>query len=256
MKSLNHKQGHPVLKNYRADLHIHTCLSPCSDWEMSPRRIVETCKRKHIDIIAICDHNSAENTGAVIRAGENKGISVLPGIEVCSREEVHILTIFKELDQANSMQDYVYSHLKGENNPELFGYQIVALETDEVVSESPKMLIGATQLGIHTIIDKAHALDGLCIASHIDRRTYGIIGQLGFIPPDLPLDAVEISSQMTADEAKSNLQGIDKLPIIKSSDAHSPQDIGKSVTEFIMLAPTFEELRLAIKGVDGRKVNA
>jgi PHP family Zn ribbon phosphoesterase len=223
---------------------------------MGPRRIADVCKRKHIDIIAVCDHNSAENAGAVMRAGQDKGILVLPGIEVCSREEVHILTIFKELDQSNSMQEYVYSHLKGENNPELFGYQVIALETDEVVSESLKMLIGATELGIHAIIDKAHDLDGLCIASHVDRRTYGIIGQLGFIPPDLPLDAVEISPQMTADEAKSKLHGIDKYPIIKSSDAHNPEDIGKSITEFIMLAPTFEELRLAIKGVDGRKVRA
>ena len=244
------------MKNYKADLHIHTCLSPCADWEMSPKRIAEVCEHKHIDIIAICDHNSAENAGAVMRAGKEKGICVLPGIEICSKEEVHILTLFEELDQANIMQEYVYSHLKGENNPELFGYQVVALETDEVVCENPKMLIGAAQVGIHDIIDKAHTLKGICIASHVDRTTYGIIGQLGFIPPDLPLDAIEISSQMTTDEAKGKIQGIEKLPIIKSSDAHSPESIGRSYTKFLMIAPTFKELSLAIKGRDGRKVSA
>jgi len=206
------------LKNYKADLHIHTCLSPCADWEMSPKRIAEVCEHKHIDIIAICDHNSAENAGAVMRAGKEKGICVLPGIEICSKEEVHILTLFEKLDQANIMQEYVYSHLKGENNPELFGYQVVALETDEVVCESPKMLIGAAQVG--------------------------------------PLDAIEISSQMTTDEAKGKIQGIEKLPIIKSSDAHSPESIGRSYTIFLMIAPTFKELSLAIKGRDGRKVSA
>jgi PHP family Zn ribbon phosphoesterase len=223
---------------------------------MSPKRIAEMCKYKHIDIIAICDHNSAENAGAVIRAGKEKGICVLPGIEVCSKEEVHILTIFEELDQANGMQEYVYGHLKGENNPELFGYQVIALETDEVVCESPKMLIGAAQVRIHDIIDKAHSLNGICIASHVDRTTYGIIGQLGFIPPDLPLDAIEISSQMTADEAKKKIQGIDMLPIITSSDAHSPENIGISYTEFWMAAPTFKELNLATKGRNGREVVA
>lgn len=244
------------MKNYKADLHIHTCLSPCSEWEMSPRRIAEACEGKHIDIIAICDHNSAENAGAVMRAGKEKGICVFPGIEVCSKEEVHILTIFENLELATGMQEHIYSYLKGENNPELFGYQIVALETDEVVCENPKMLIGATQLGIHEIITKAHSLNGICIASHVDRTTFGIIGQLGFIPPDLPLDAIEISYQMTADEAKKKIKGIDKLPVLKSSDAHSPEDIGRSYTEFLMAAPSFEELNLAIQGKGGRKVQA
>lgn len=244
------------MQNYKADLHIHTCLSPCSDWEMSPKRIAEMCVLKHIDIIAICDHNSVENAGAVMRAGKKKGLCVLPGIEVCTKEEVHILTIFEKLDQATAMQEHIYSHLKGENNPELFGYQVVALETDEVVCENPKMLIGATQLGIAEIIDKAHSLDGICIASHVDRTTYGIIGQLGFIPPDLPLDAIEISHPMTVDEAKSKIHGIDRLQVIKSSDAHSPESIGRSYTNFFIDIPTFNEIRLAIKGENGRYVEA
>lgn len=247
-------KGSTSLKIYKADLHIHTCLSPCSEWEMSPKRIVEICEKKQMDMIAVCDHNSVENAGAVMRAGNQKGICVLPGMEVCSKEEVHILTIFKELDHADDMQTYVYNHLQGENNPELFGYQIVALETDEVVCENPKMLISATQLGIDEIIEKAHSLNGLCIASHVDRTMFGIIGQLGFIPPDLPLDAIEISSKMTIDEAKTRIPGISQLSIIQSSDAHSPENIGKSYSNLRIKAPTFDELCLAIKGEKGRKV--
>jgi len=215
---------------------------------------VDICKEKELDIIAVCDHNSAENTGAVMRAGEQKGICVLPGIEVCSKEEVHILTIFETLDQVTAMQEYVHSHLTGTNNPELFGYQVVALETDEVVGESPKMLIGATQLSIQEIIDTAHSRGGLCIASHIDRTAFGIIGQLGFIPPDLPLDALEISYRTTVDEAKKMIQGMEHLPIIRSSDAHSPDQIGRSYTQLVMEAPTYTELRRAVKRLDGRKI--
>jgi len=221
---------------------------------MSPRRIAEVCEKKHIDMIAVCDHNSVENAGAVMRSAKKKGICVLPGMEVCSREEVHILTIFETLDQATTMQEYIYAYLKGENNPELFGYQVVALETDEVVCENPKMLIGATQLSIHDIVDKAHSFNGICIAAHVDRMTYGIIGQLGFIPPDLPLDAIEISYHMTLEKAKQTLQGIDRFPMIQSSDAHTPENIGRCFTEFQMAAQTFEELRLAIQGRNGRKV--
>lgn len=207
-----------------------------------------------MDIIAICDHNSAENAGAAMRAGHEKGICVLPGIEVCSKEEVHICTIFETLDQAIAMQEYIYSHLIGENDPELFGYQVVALETDEVVCENPKMLIGATQLGIGEIINKAHTLNGLCIASHVDRTTYGIIGQLGFIPPDLALDAIEISYKMTIKEAKKTIYGAEQFPIITSSDAHTPETIGRAHTSFLLDGPTFKEIRLAIKNENGRKV--
>jgi predicted metal-dependent phosphoesterase TrpH len=104
--------GEPVvLREFKADLHVHTCLSPCGDWEMSPRNIIQRSLDASLDLIAICDHNTRENAGAVIREGRRRGICVLPGLEICSKEEVHILAIFDELEHALVMQEWVYAGL-------------------------------------------------------------------------------------------------------------------------------------------------
>ncbi|MDP3283280.1 MAG: PHP domain-containing protein [Desulfobacterales bacterium] len=124
------------LKLFKADMHIHTCLSPCGDWGMSPKKIIEKSLEKNLDIIGICDHNTAENVEAVIKAGDGKSIHVIPGMEICSKEEVHILSFFETMKQALLMQDYVYDNLTGKNSPEMFGYQIVADENDEVSGEN------------------------------------------------------------------------------------------------------------------------
>ena len=158
---------------------------------MSPRAIAEQSRNKGLDIIAVCDHNSAENAGSVMRACSNKGVHVLPGMEINSREEVHSLAIFDSEEQARAMQEIVYRHLTGTNRPEIFGGQVVANEFDEVEGFNDRRLIGATQLGLNDVIREVHRLGGLSIASHIDRPSFGIVSQLGFISPDMELDAIE-----------------------------------------------------------------
>jgi PHP family Zn ribbon phosphoesterase len=243
-----------MLTHFKADLHIHTCLSPCAEWEMTPKAIIAKSREQGIDIIAICDHNSAENTAAAMRAGKKSGVCVLPGMEICSKEEVHILAIFESPEHALAMQTYIYAHLPGKNRPEYFGHQIVVNEDDEVIEENSRMLIGATTLGIREIVDKTHEMQGISIASHVDRPAFGIISQLGFIPPDLPLDAVEVSFRMSVRDAREKIAGIRDLPCITSSDAHYPDDIGKIRTIFEIKAPSFEEIRLALQGSGGRRV--
>lgn len=242
------------MRGFRADMHIHTCLSPCSDWEMSPKRIVERSHQKGLDIIAICDHNSAENVGAAIVAGEKRGIEVLPGMEVCSREEVHIVALFEKLEQALAMQEYIYAHLPEENQPELFGDQWVVNENDEFLRENPRLLIGATQLGLNKIVEKIHFLDGLSIASHVDRPAFGIISQLGFIPPDLKLDGIEVSRHTSPKEAREKIAGIGDFPCVTSTDAHYLDDIGGAWTTFNLAEPTIKEIRLAFKNEKGRRI--
>jgi len=235
-------------------MHIHTCLSPCGDWGMSPKKIIQKSLEKNLDIIGICDHNSAENVEAVIKAGYGKGIRVVPGIEICSKEEVHVLSIFETTKQSVLMQEYIYDNLPGKNSPERFGYQVVTDENDEVDRENQRLLIGATTLKIEEIVDKIHSLNGLCIASHVDRPAFGIISQLGFIPPDLPLDGVEISWRIRPLEAMKQIPDIKRFPFITSSDAHFPYDIGKAITKFFISEPTIDEIRLALAGKNYRRI--
>lgn len=234
----------------KADLHIHTCLSPCGDLDMTPKAIVENSLEKGLDLIAVCDHNSAENAEATIRMGLKKGLKVLPGLEVCSREEVHSLAIFESADQALKMQEIVYSHLKGTNRPEFFGDQVVANEFDEVEGFNDHLLIGASGLGLLEVIDNVHKLGGISIASHVDRPSFSIMSQLGFIPKDLPLDGIEIS-QITKFE---EISAMTDLPVMTFSDAHFIKDIGRVHTEFYVETASLGEIKMALKGESGRKI--
>ncbi|MGD9290495.1 MAG: PHP domain-containing protein [Desulfobacterales bacterium] len=243
-----------MLKKFKADLHIHSCLSPCSDWAMSPKKIIQKSLEVGLDLIALCDHNSAENAGATMREGNRQGVKVLPGMEVCSKEEVHILALFDELEPALEMQAYIYANLPGENNTEVFGFQVVANEQDEVIGENPRLLIGATRLGLHEIVKKTHALGGINICCHVDRPAYGIINQLGFIPEDLNLEGLEVSYRIKLAEAAQIIPGIGNHSCVTSSDAHYLDDIGKASTVFQMAGPQLAELRLALAGKEGRKI--
>jgi len=236
------------MKVFKGDLHIHTCLSPCASLDMSPVAIVEEGLNRGLDLIAICDHNSAQNVGAVIRAGSKRGLHVLPGMEINSVEEVHTLAIFDSERQATAMQEIVYRHLEGMNSPDIFGEQVIVNEFDEVEGFNDKMLIGGTGLKLEEIVTEVHRLGGLSIASHVDRPSYSIISQLGFIPPDLDLDAVEISYRT------NSIPEVKELPIIRSSDAHFHSDIGKVYTSFFIETPSVYEIRMALLGECGRRV--
>jgi PHP family Zn ribbon phosphoesterase len=242
-------------KQFRADLHIHTCLSPCADIDMSPLSIVKKAAEKGLDIIAVTDHNSAENIVAAVKSAENSGLSVLAGMEVTSSEEAHILALFDDPDSVLQLQDIVYNNLiKGENDEKLFGEQIVANEKDEVMGFNKRLLIGATTMTAHSIVTEVHALGGLAIASHIDRDAFSIISQLGFIPEDLSFDALELSSAISREKAQALYKDYYSFAWISSSDAHTPDDIGKRTTVFHMNGSTINEMRLALKGMDGRRV--
>ncbi|MBN2199236.1 MAG: PHP domain-containing protein [Candidatus Aminicenantes bacterium] len=237
---------------FKADLHVHTCLSPCGDLEMAPERIALEARRRDISILGICDHNTAENTPALLRAGERNGVSVLPGLEVTSQEEVHILALFDRVESALEMQKTVYDHLPGENDEDAFGPQVVVNDRGEVLGFNPRLLIGATTLPLGDVVRRIHELDGLAIAAHVDRESYSLIGQLGLIPDDLDLDALEVSPRTTLAEARSRYGN--RFPLTTASDAHFLRDIGAAVTEFVLEDGTVPEIRLALEGRDGRRL--
>lgn len=241
-----------MLRNYKADLHIHTCLSPCTELEMSPAAIAKQAKKKEIDILGICDHNSAENVPAVIKAARKFKIWVLPGIEVTSQEEVHILALFDETDSAFKLQEIVYDNLPGENDEEAFGMQVVVNEKSEVLRFNKKLLIGASTLSLEEVIQWIHHFDGLAVAAHIDREGFSLIGQLGFIPEGLELDALEISPSISHPTAEKQFKP--HFPLICSSDAHFPKDIGKGFTLFHIEEGSIKEIKKALLNREERKI--
>lgn len=241
-----------MLRVFKADLHVHTCLSPCTELDMSPTNIADQAKIKKIDIIGICDHNSAENVHAVMTAAKNFDINVLPGIEITSQEEVHVLALFDELHNAVKLQEYVYSNLPGENDEEAFGMQVIVNERDEVLGFNQRLLIGATTIPLEKIIRMIHDFSGIAIASHIDRGSFSIISQLGFIPENLELDALEISPNIALEEAKKRFNS--HYPFTCSSDAHAPDDIGKGMTSFLLKDGTAAEIKKALGNEEGRKL--
>jgi PHP family Zn ribbon phosphoesterase len=239
------------MKMYKTDLHIHTCLSPCADLDMSPKYIIKETKEKGIDIAGICDHNSCENVPAVKQHARNQGgdVYIIGGMEITSNEEVHILALFDDEEKLFAMQKIVYNNLHGINNQKRFGEQVLVNENDEVMGFNEKLLIGTTELAIEDIVHFIHQLQGLAIASHIDREGYSIIHQLGFIPQNIQLDAVEVSD---VDKIKDFTDL--SLPIITSSDAHTVKNIGRSFTWFFMEEPNLQEIKKSFLGTDGRKV--
>lgn len=238
-----------------ADLHIHTCLSPCADLDMTPIKIVREALKRKLSVIAITDHNSAQNVAAVIAAARHSHLSVIPGIEVTTSEEVHIIGLFEKTISAISMQELVYDHLQpGENDEDLFGIQVVANEFDEVEEINKRLLMGATLLSLDDVLSAIHERCGLAVAAHIDRQSFSILSQLGFIPESLNLDVIEISKRMTLAEARDRFSQYARVPFITASDAHFPEEIGLSPTCLKMASADISELRLALAGQEGRRV--
>ncbi|MCK5145178.1 PHP domain-containing protein [bacterium] len=243
------------LKTFRADLHVHSCLSPCGEFEMTPVGIVAFALEIGLDIIAVCDHNSAANVPGIRKAALGTGLVVIAGMEVATAEEAHILALFDDIQAALALQKIVYDNLlPGENDDDLFGMQIVANELDEVEKIEQRLLIGSTMMDVDTVVREIHALGGLAIASHIDRQSNSLIGQLGMISDDLPLDAVEVSYSGDVD-AMQVYPGVSRLPIIRSSDAHQLDALGRAITKFRLAEPTVVELRKALQATDGREIS-
>lgn len=243
-----------MLSRVRADLHVHTCLSPCADLEMSPRKIVAEAVRKGIGLLAISDHNSAANVPAVMKAAEGSPVEVIAGMEVCSEEEVHILALFDSSEKALEMQSLVYNHLSGRNDPEAFGVQVIANENDEVVSFEEKLLIGAVGLPIGRIVAEIHERKGIVIASHIDRESFSIVSQLGFIPAGLQFDALELTEHCSDEEARRRFLSTGGAVFVRNSDAHLLASIGTNTSEYLIETASFQELQKALHGEHGRIV--
>ncbi len=243
------------LRLVTADLHVHTCLSPCATLDMTPQKIVEQARVTKLAMIAVTDHNSAENVGAVIKAADGIDLVVIPGMEITTAEEAHVLGLFGSLESALSMQALVYEHLlPGENDEELFGLQVIANEHDEVEGMCNRLLIGATDLDLNAVVEGINERGGIAVAAHINRDSYSVLSQLGFIPPDLNLAACGISRLLTLPEARSRYPEYERYAFLPTSDAHDLSQLGSNVARLRLAEPEFEELKLALAGREGREL--
>jgi hypothetical protein len=239
---------------YAADLHLHTVLSPCAEAEMLPEFILERAAELRLNLIAVTDHNSAENCESVIRAAAGTGIAVWPGMEAQTREEVHLLCLFDGLELALEWQRQVYANLPPvKNRPEVFGTQVVLDADGEPVGFNDRLLVTSTLLSVDEAARRVGELGGLCIPSHVDRPVYSIIANLGFIPPDLGIRGVEISPLVGAREARTRVPGLEGYTLIANGDAHRLKEMVCRTT-LKMTAPTVAELGLALAGEGDRGV--
>ncbi len=201
---------------YAIDLHIHSALSPCADDDMTPNNIVNMAILKGLDIIAITDHNSCDNIEAIMEVGGDN-ILIIPGMEVQSKEEVHLLCYFTELDNILKFDAVIRAKLpKISNSPHIFGNQYIMDSLDNIVGIREELLLTSVDMTVDEVANKVRELGGVVIPAHVDRMSYSILSQLGFIPPELEFPTLEVSTVSSVDEL--NLKEYD---YILSSDAHS-----------------------------------
>ncbi len=244
------------MREFVVDLHVHTCLSACGMPAMIPPEIVAAAKLKGVDGIGITDHNSAANVEAVTAAAAaaGGGITVFGGMEITTKEEIHLLALFPDGETLCSVQDLVESRLHGRNNPGFFGEQYLVDAEGYVTGTSGLLLAGATGLSIEEAVDAVHQHGGIAVAAHIDRMSFSIVSQLGFIPHTLPLDGVEVSKPAAVGSGGLSEGAIEThgLPVIASSDAHTPQMIGAAASAVCCEELSFDELKAAFGGEGGR----
>ena len=240
------------MKAFAADLHIHTALSPCASDEMTPVEIVRDAIHEGLDMIAICDHNSAGNVTAVQQAAGG-AISVLGGIEITTAEEAHVIGLFPDASAAGAASEEIGAGLpRLRQDPGKFGTQLLMNASGRVVGTEARMLGVASVFGLDDAVELIRRHDGLAVAAHLDRPSFSVLSQLGMMPADVEFDAIEVSAAGAAAGRVAEFVSFG-LPVITSSDSHFPSDVGSCRTRFDMLSATFGELVLALEGAAGRR---
>jgi hypothetical protein len=235
-----------------ADLHIHTVLSPCAEVEMIPPLIVERALALGIGLIAITDHNAAANCEAVMKAARGTGLVVLPGMEVQTSEEVHVGCLFDTLEQALTWQGIVFDHLPELLNPEeAFGAQFVVDANGDYIRTETRLLLTSTDLTLDDTISRLAALGGMAIPAHVDRMSYSLLANLGFVPQGLSSPALELFRQTSPDDARAKWPQLAQWPLIRGGDAHRLSEICPAL-RLALAECTLAELALAFSGRCGR----
>lgn len=234
-----------------ADLHIHSVLSPCGSLEMSPKRIVDRAYSIGLNLISITDHNSIENSLVAKRLAEKYNINYLFGMEVQTKEEIHILVYFDRFEDIYEIYKIVYENLPDiKNEPDIFGDQVIVDEVENILGFEKRMLLNSTNLSIKELNDIVYRKGGLFIPAHIDSETFSIISQIGFIPSDINIDFLELTYQTEKEGFLETNKDLLKYRYVSFSDAHFLNDIGRSITIFETDFPSTSTL----KNLEGKKI--
>ncbi len=203
------------------DFHLHSCLSPCGDNDMTPYNLVNMAKILGLDIIALTDHNTCQNCAAAMEVGKSIGITVVPGMELCTSEEVHVVCLFPELKNAESFSEYVLSTVPEINNrPQIFGDQLIMDSGDGILGIQELLLTTASGISIERAVETVGQYGGVCYPAHIDRSSYSVLSNLGMITSEMDFSTVEMTDSADQAEYRKKYPIINDCPIIVSSDAH------------------------------------
>lgn len=214
------------LKKYTYDLHVHSCLSPCGDDDMTPATIAGLAKLNGLDICALTDHNTSKNCPAFVKACEFYGVIPLCGMELTTSEDVHMICLFDSLETAMEFDSFVDKRqINYKNKPEIFGNQFVMDEDDNVIGEEEFLLINATTISIDEAYEKVMSLGGVCYPAHIDRDSNGIVAILGTFPQEPKFTAFELNDAENLQSVLESFPWIQPLEYLVCSDAHRITDI-------------------------------
>lgn len=208
------------------DLHLHSCLSPCGDNDMSPYNLVNMAKLLGYDIIALTDHNSAENCESAVRIGKEIGITVVPGMELCTSEEIHNVCLFPNVERAMEFSRFIKGTMPPvKNREEIFGEQLIMDTEDGILGKEEILLTLASSVSIDELPELVREYGGVCYPAHIDRESYSVISALGDFPENLNVSAFELTPRADEREWRENYPALEGKFLIRSSDAHYLQNM-------------------------------
>lgn len=203
------------------DLHLHSCLSPCGDNDMTPNNIVNMSLLNGMQLIALTDHNTCGNCRAAVEAGRRSGLCVVPGMELCTSEEIHVVCLFPDVERAEAFSACVEAcSVKIPNRPDIFGRQLLLNADDEEVGEIGHMLLNASGISVSGVVETVRRYGGAAFPAHIDRDSYSVLSVLGEIPPDAGFCAAELSAAGDLPLLQKQNGILNRMLILRDSDAH------------------------------------